>query len=226
MVAAHCADDYVVGARLDRPAIFGAGSHYVLLSLVIIGVDLDGVCADVVAAYRRYVASFRGVDPETLGAVRDYNFSNWGFDRPLTMQDEFYRALEQGMALDMPPIAGVSTGLKTLAGEGIEIRIITGRLVRSGMYRTALDTISWMRDNEITFNDLCFVERKTEVCADVYIDDNPSIINTFLGDGRMVLVFDQPYNQDLDERWVRRARSWPDLTKEVLGIYREHVDTS
>jgi 5'-nucleotidase len=184
---------------------------------VIIGVDLDGVCADIIAAYRQYVARYRGVRPETLGTVTDYNFSSWGFERPLTSQPEFYRALQDGMAAGMEPMAGAADGLIRLSKAGFVIRIMTGRLVAPGMSRTAIDTITWLDNNRFIYNDVCFVSRKRDVLADVYVDDDPAIINELTGQGKRAIVFDQPYNR-ITGMPNARVTSWAELTATLLEI--------
>ena len=56
----------------------------------VLGVDLDGVCADHATAFRRVVASDRGVEESTLPNQQSWDFVEWGLDR-----GEFERLLDQ-----------------------------------------------------------------------------------------------------------------------------------
>jgi len=48
----------------------------------VLGVDLDGVCADHAAAFRRVVAADRGVDESSLPDQQTWDFTEWDLDRP------------------------------------------------------------------------------------------------------------------------------------------------
>ena len=80
----------------------GSGRDFVL------GVDLDGVCADHTLAFRDVVAAERGIDPDTLPPQQTWNFHEWG----LTDDDfdELHRRamLEHRMFATMPAIEGVA----------------------------------------------------------------------------------------------------------------------
>src|SRR5690606_13387447 len=47
----------------------------------ILGVDLDGVCADYTEALRGVVATQRGIDPSDLADPVTWDFADWGLDR-------------------------------------------------------------------------------------------------------------------------------------------------
>lgn len=183
---------------------------------MIIGVDLDGVCADVVLAYRFFYARQRGLAPQTLGAVTDYEFSSWGLNRPLTSQPEFAEAMEDGMAALMSPIPRAAETIGALASDGYRVRIITGRLIAPGMTRTLVDTVSWLDRHGFFYEDLCFVRDKRDVWADVYIEDDPEIVALLAKSGRKVIVFDQQYNRGLDPQ-VSRVLEWPDVRALLAG---------
>ena len=44
----------------------------------VLGVDLDGVCADHTGAFRQIVAEELGVDPQSLPEERSWGFEEWG----------------------------------------------------------------------------------------------------------------------------------------------------
>ncbi len=181
----------------------------------ILGVDLDGVCGDYTAAFREVVAADRGIDPATLGDGRSWDFAEWGVDSPAEF-DRLHRlaVLEQRMFRSMPVMPGVAEALWRLSDAGVWIRIITHRLyVNWGHAVAVADTVAWLDDAGIPYRDICFLGAKPEVDADCYVDDAVHNVKALREAGNHVIVFDAPYNADLDGP---RARSWPEVEALVL----------
>jgi 5'-nucleotidase len=182
---------------------------------LVLGVDLDGVCADYETALRSSVATRRGVDPATLPPQRSTgHFSEWdltaeGFreaHRIAVVQDRIFRT--------MAPYPGVAETLWRLSDAGVWIRVITHRLLFNGLHETsAADTAVWLDQHDIPYRDLCFIGDKATVGADIYIDDSPHNILALRDAGRTALVFDQLYNRHLDGP---RVRSWAEVEPLVL----------
>jgi 5'-nucleotidase len=179
----------------------------------VLGVDLDGVCGDHTAAFREVVARERGIDPASLPEQRSWNFYEWGLD------DEQFDALhrrgilEHRMFRTMPVIEGCAETLWRLSDAGVWIRLITHRLYTNWGHAVAVaDTVAWLDEHGIPYRDLCFLGQKPQVEADVYIDDAPHNIAALRGSDSPVIVFDQPYNRDVDGP---RARSWTDAEQLV-----------
>ena len=63
---------------------------------------------------------------------------------------------------------------------------------------TVSDTVEWLDDHKIPYRDICFLGDKPEVGADCYIDDAPHNVHALRAGGSDVIVFDQPYNRDLE----------------------------
>ena len=124
----------------------------------------------------------------------------------------------------MPPMDGVADALWRLSDAGVWIRIITHRLVTNWGHALMVgDTVEWLDANRIPYRDLCFLGRKPEVQASAYIEDAPHNVAALRAGGNTVIVFDQPYNRDLDGL---RAADWSeaevvisDLVAEQLGGY-------
>lgn len=182
----------------------------------ILGVDLDGVCGDHSEAFRRVVAAERGIDPASLPEQRSWNYHEWGLD-----DEEFERLhrvgiLEHRMFRTMPVIPGCAEALWRLSDAGVWIRLITHRLYANWGHAVAVgDTVAWLDDHGIPYRDLCFLGQKPQVEADAYIDDAPHNILALRETGSAVIVFDQPYNRDLDGL---RARSWPEAESLVTEL--------
>jgi 5'-nucleotidase len=189
----------------------------------ILGVDLDGVCGDYTAAFRAVVAADRGVEPDTLGDARSWDFAEWGVDGP----DEFDRlhrkaVLDHRMFRDMPPMEGVAETLWRLSDAGVWIRIITHRLcVNWGHAIAVADTVDWLDATGIPYRDICFLGAKPEVQADCYVDDAAHNVIALREAGNEVIVFDAPYNQEVDGP---RARAWTDVEQlvEEMILRRGH----
>jgi 5'-nucleotidase len=192
----------------------------------VLGVDLDGVCGDYTEAFRRVVAEERGIDPRTLGESRSWTLAEWGLT-----PDDFDRlhrlaVLERDMFRTMPVMAGAAEVLWRLSDAGVWIRIITHRLwVNWGHAVAVADTVAWLDANAIPYRDICFLGAKPEVEADSYVDDAAHNIEALRAAGNHVIVFDQPYNRELDDP---RANSWDEVEVLVsarmaeLGIPHQH----
>lgn len=185
----------------------------------VLAVDLDGVCADHSAAFAAVVAAERGLDVAGLGPQRTWNFHEWG----LTDEDfdELHRrgVLVHRMFRDMPMIPEAAEVLWRLSDAGVWIRIVTHRLYANwGHAVAAADTVAWLDAVGIPYRDLCFLGRKPEVEADLYVEDAPHNVEELRAAGNAVVVFDQPYNRELADP---RALGWPDVERLVLDMRLE-----
>jgi 5'(3')-deoxyribonucleotidase len=185
----------------------------------IFGVDLDGVCGDYTAAFREVVAADRGVDPSELTEERSWDFGEWG----LTPQ-EFERlhrkaVLEDRMFRTMPALPGAADALWRLSDAGVWIRIITHRLyVNWGHAVAVADTVAWLDDAGIPYRDICFLGAKPEVEADCYVDDASHNVRDLREAGNHVIVFDAPYNRDVEGP---RAHDWNEVEQLVVARVAE-----
>lgn len=181
---------------------------------IVIGVDIDAVCADHNEEFRKYVAADLGVTPEDLGDVEDWHYNSWGLDR-----EDFLRihpdAVRRGLFRDMKPMPNVANTLRELNDAGAHIRIITHRLYVKGNHEPAVvQTGQWLEKNNIPYNDLCMIEDKYAVDADIYIDDSPTNINNLRSmTGKPVVIFDQVYNRDLPGP---RISNWSEMFGTVM----------
>lgn len=185
----------------------------------VLGVDLDGVCADYTGGFRRVVAADRGIRPEELPIERSWGFEEWGLDA-----DEFARlhrraVTEERMFRDLPAFEGCAETLWRLSDAGVWIRIITHRLyVNWGHAQVVSDTVTWLDEARVPYRDLCFLGNKPDVGADVYIDDAPHNVDALRAAGNAVIVFDQPYNKDLDGPRVSGWDQVEDLVLELAAL--------
>ena len=106
-----------------------------------------------------------------------------------------------------------------LSDAGVWIRIITHRLyVNWGHAVAVTDTVEWLDQARIPYRDICFLGDKPEVEADIYLEDAPHNIASLRSSGNSVIVFDAPYNQEVDGL---RATSWLNCEQMILDLAAE-----
>src|SRR5262245_9299969 len=95
----------------------------------ILGVDLDGVCADFYARMREIAAEWFECQLDTLTPHVSYGLSEWGV-RSETQYSSLHRfaVLQRGLFETTPMIHGARKYLRMLSDEKARIRIITHRL--------------------------------------------------------------------------------------------------
>ena len=188
----------------------------------VLGVDLDGVCADYIGGFRRIVAKIKKVPEESLTWNVSWGCREWGISSAAEF-DTIHRqaVLEHDMLLGMEPLKGVTDALWRISDAGVWIRIVTHRLyVNWGHEVTAGHTVRWLDETGIPYRDLCFVAKKTSVSADAFVEDAPHNIADLRSAGRKVVVFDQPYNRKFG---APRAQNWEEAEKLIRDLVVEHT---
>ncbi|MHB1138502.1 MAG: 5' nucleotidase, NT5C type [Microthrixaceae bacterium] len=189
------------------------GSEFVL------GVDLDGVCADYTGGFRSVASIEWNVPESSLTTEVSWDFGEWGLDREGFLALHRASVQDHRMFRDMPAIEGASESLWRLSDAGVWIRVITHRLVTNwGHAIIVSDTVEWLDLRRIPYRDLCFLGRKPEVQADAYIEDAPHNVEALRAGGNTVIVFDQPYNRELPGL---RAHNWTEVELIVADLVAE-----
>jgi 5'(3')-deoxyribonucleotidase len=181
----------------------------------VLGVDLDGTCADFYGGLRPIAAEWLGVDVGTLTTEVSWNLPEWG----IAEAPGGYRKLHQfavtqrDLFRTLKPMAGAPQVLRRLSAEGIRIRIITHRLFVKYFHRAAVQqTIEWLDGHDIPYWDLCFLADKSAVGADLYVEDSPTNVEQLRADGHPTIVFSNSTNRHLPGP---RADSWEDVYRLV-----------
>ena len=182
----------------------------------VLGVDLDGVCADYNRAFRSAVAQHRGIDTEELTEEVSWDFGEWGLDREGFLGHHARAVTEDAMFATMPAIEGCSEALWRLSDAGVWIRIITHRLVANWAHaKVVADTVQWLDDQRIPYRDICFLGAKPQVEAAAYIEDAPHNVEALRDSGNTVIVFEQPYNRHMEGP---RATNWAEVEAIVAEL--------
>jgi 5'(3')-deoxyribonucleotidase len=183
----------------------------------VFGVDLDGVVADFYAGLRPIAAEWLGVNLATLPERVSWGLAEWGVDKAPGGYERLHRfaVTQRELFLSMPPMAGAPQALRQLSMEGVRIRIITHRLFIKYFHQVAVSqTIQWLDRHDIPYWDLCFMQQKTAVGADLYIEDSPENVERLRAEGAKTIVFSNSTNEHL---LGPRANSWAEVLQMVLA---------
>lgn len=202
--------------RLVRPP-----SEHEPASDYVLGVDLDGVCADFATGLRRIAADWLGVEEGQLDPEPSRDYPEWGLDAGGGF-DALYRyaVTRRDLFKELPQIPGASLTLRRLwTREGIRIRIITHRLYFEFFHRVAVSqTIAWLDRHDFPYWDLCFMKDKAAVGADLYIEDTPSNVEALRADGKATICFGTSQNRHVP---APRAENWQEVEDLVAADIAE-----
>ena len=88
-------------------------------SAFVLGVDLDGVCADYTKGFRNFCAERLNRDPATLPLERSWDFREWGFD-DAQFEEMHAAAITEGRLLaNLEVIDGAAESLWRLSDAGV-----------------------------------------------------------------------------------------------------------
>lgn len=172
-----------------------------------LGNDLDGTSGDFHASFRNVLMEHQGFTNAQIPArvPKVYSYIDAGcFPDFNTFQTALHEATQQRVYYLMKPYEGFRKHLTAMYESGAEIKIITSRPDDA-----MEDTISWLEEvAKVPYHSITITHEKTKVPADVYIDDMPGHIENFRKAGHRAIIFDQPYNRDMDGE---RVHSWKEL---------------
>lgn len=185
----------------------------------ILGVDLDGVCADFYAGIRPIAAEWLGVAEDSLETNVSYGLPEWGLDKAPGGYLDFHKfaVTQKDLFKRLIPIAGCPQALRYLSKEDVRIRIITHRLYIKYFHKQAISqTIDWLDSHGIPYWDLCFMQHKTHVGANLYVEDSEKHIREYRHSGNECIIFTNSTNRHLDGL---RANNWKEVQEIVLDGY-------
>jgi 5'(3')-deoxyribonucleotidase len=187
-----------------------------------ISLDLDGVSTRTRDAFLSHIE-------------KEYNISIsrdvlYGTDPQIPGTDLKYGEAVQEIAsntLDvykhMDPIPGASDSTLALSRE-YNIKIVTHRVSENWLPKDRREemkdiSITWLEDNKFYFDDFVYPtpDEKTDVDADIYIDDRPQIIEKVDDKGREGILFLRPHNTKYIPNSVTSAAEFSDYTVNNLS---------
>jgi len=186
----------------------------------VFGVDLDGVVADFYGGLRPIAAEWLGVALESLSPRVSWGLVEWGIDQAPGGYEALHKfaVMQRELFLTLPPTPRAPQTLRKLSKAGVRIRIITHRLFIKYFHQIAVSqTIQWLDRHDIPYWDLCFMQQKTAVGADLYIEDSPSNIERLRAEGQKTIVYTNSTNEHLPGP---RANTWDEVLELVLAEKR------
>ena len=183
----------------------------------VLGVDLDGVCADFYGGLKPVAAEWLGVDVASLPDRVSWTLPEWGVDRAPGGYDALHRfaVTQRELFRRLPPMPGAPQALRELSAHDVRIRIITHRLFIKYFHQVAVrQTIEWLDYHDIPYWDLCFMREKAAVGADLYVEDSPENVARLRAQGLKTIVFSNSTNEHLAGP---RAHGWEEVVDLVLA---------
>jgi 5'(3')-deoxyribonucleotidase len=183
----------------------------------VLGVDLDGVCADFYGGLKPVAAEWLGVEVSSLADRVSWTLPEWGVDRAPGGYDALHRfaVTQRELFGRLPPMPGAPQALRELSAHDVRIRIITHRLFIKYFHQVAVrQTIEWLDYHDIPYWDLCFMREKAAVGADLYVEDSPENVARLRAQGLRTIVFSNSTNEHLAGP---RAHGWQQVVDLVLA---------
>ena len=183
-----------------------------------IAVDVDGVLADQVTPVLDIIKDEYGV------TMKKEDVKSWDEPIPGTSSNVKIEIedshKDDNHVLSMPVIDDARNVLHHIKSDGHVVVIATNRI---NVSRGA--TEQWLVDNDIPYDSFFNINggSKSDVEADVIIDDYPPNVNTFISESRYGILFLQPWNRSdscLNHSRVHGARGWTEVYKIIRFLAR------
>jgi 5'(3')-deoxyribonucleotidase len=185
----------------------------------VIGVDLDGVCADFYSRMREIASEWFECPIEGLSTEVSYGLSEWGvIDKSQYESLHRFAVTQRELFKSMPMIPGARKYLRMLSDDGYRIRIITHRLFIHYFHASAVQqTVEWLDSHGIPYWDLCFMKEKEQVGADIYVEDTADNVSLLRDKGLYTICFANSTNRDVS---APRAETWQEVY-EMINAYQK-----
>lgn len=182
-----------------------------------IGLDLDGVVYNFVAALRDYIVLTTGRAAASMPDALTWNFycDQWG----LTLK-EFLTFMEEAVNAGYlfrtgVPMEGVIEGTAALIDAGHEIHIVTDRSV--GLPGLAAElTRAYLAEHAIAHTTLTIAADKTSVPTDVFIEDRPENYLSLRAAGVDAFLRSHPYNLHVATPAGRRVANFSEFVERIM----------
>jgi hypothetical protein len=177
-----------------------------------IGLDVDGVLADVIHTWLDYNNKIRK-------AISKEEISEWDFwGRYQIDKYDFYKELSlcwQTWHKIPSTEENLSTTTSALSHVG-EVDIVTAREESTHTY-----VKSWLSSQKITYKNYVGVLEgleKTKLDYDIFIDDSPINAKSMLNAGKTVILYTQPWNLNFNDPRIKRIYTLKDAISIIKSI--------
>lgn len=174
-----------------------------------IAVDVDGVLADIISVWLAYY------NRKHNSSLSREQIQRWDFWKSIGYSAErFYAELATCWKewLKVPAIeSDIANSIAMLRSLG-KIDIVSAQMAKDYVKR-------WLEHNNIVYDEYVSVARgvdKADLAYDAFIDDSPINAERMSSMGKLVLLYDQPWNRHLSNgRYIVRVKNM-DGVKRVL----------
>jgi uncharacterized HAD superfamily protein len=187
----------------------------------IIGLDLDGVLADIAPEFLKYVKKEFGLN-FCLDDIRSYDATEWS---GLNSEQVGHIFSTTDIFTTVEPVPCSIQATKILRKAGWKIHIITFRPWYS---KVKSITLEWLENHGFFYDTLHMSEGhdKTkfvpEHCIKVFVEDRRESAELMSRLCERVYLLDYPYNQGQIRDNIRRVRYWAEIITD-LGLSQNHV---
>lgn len=201
-----------------------------------IGIDIDGVlnsqynfCIDYGTKFCNELGKYR---LENINAIDTTDMFLWEEG----IAHQFWNTYREDLVVKSPPKKYASEVINKLKNDGNLIYIITARKNNDEWFPDFLKkdvegiTKKWLNKNKIYYDEIVFdVKDKGKYCKnnniDIMIEDDPNNLRKLIGNTN-VIIFDYPYNRNVEFTDLTRAYSWYDIYYKINYIKEEKNDIS
>lgn len=179
-----------------------------------LGIDLDNTILDATSAHLHYYnkESGRCFTPNDVYDFYIYRMYGWNKEE----RDRIYFRLGHNIHKNSFPLPGAMEVLQLLY-DVHEITIITAR---PPLFYNV--TVEWLNFYNVKYHHIAFTENKLQECqragVDVLIDDGPHYAEEFAMMSKPVILYDQPYNRDVQHQLVYRAHHWREVYEHIKSL--------
>lgn len=181
-----------------------------------IGLDVDGVLADVIESWLSYNNRIRATI--TKSEILQWDFwSKFQIDKY-----DFYKELSicwQSWQNILPTENTISHATIDLAKIGT-VDIVTAREESTHTY-----VKNWLKSKKIVYKNYVGVLEgieKTKLDYDVFIDDSPINAKSMLDAGKSVILYTQPWNLSFDDPRAKRIYKLTDAVSAIKTLIQEN----
>jgi uncharacterized protein len=180
-----------------------------------IGLDVDGVLADVIQSWLSYNNKVRTT-------IDKSEISEWNFWKKFKIDKfDFYKELSICWTSweDIPPTeSNISSATRNLSKLGT-VDIVTAR-----EESTHIHVKNWLKSKGVVYNNYVGVLEgieKTKLDYDIFIDDSPINAKSMLDGGKSVILYTQPWNLDFDDSRAKRIFKLKDAVSTIKTLIQE-----